>query len=116
MSRFLILTFVVVAVLLLAAGKWTVDGLKHITQQLQRSNRATDMATCLNALRNDEIAACRGGFDRLFARADLPTRERTVIVDDLHIFAVRFGVKKLDDPALPCRFFDERTRLEGLPP
>ena len=31
MSRFLILTFVVVAVLLLAAGKWTMDGLKHLT-------------------------------------------------------------------------------------
>jgi hypothetical protein len=30
MSRFLILTFVLVAVLLLAAGKWTVDGAKHL--------------------------------------------------------------------------------------
>lgn len=30
MSRFLILTFVVVALLLLAAGKWTVDGVKHV--------------------------------------------------------------------------------------
>ena len=30
MSRFLILSFVVLAVLLLAAGKWTVDGVKHL--------------------------------------------------------------------------------------
>ena len=30
MTRFLILSFVVTAVLLLAVGKWTVDGVKHL--------------------------------------------------------------------------------------
>jgi hypothetical protein len=30
MSRFLIFSFVVAAVLLLAVGKWTVDGVKHL--------------------------------------------------------------------------------------
>ena len=30
MSRFLILTVAVVALLLLAMGKWTVDGVKHV--------------------------------------------------------------------------------------
>jgi hypothetical protein len=30
MTRFLILTLVVAALLLLAMGKWTVDGVKHV--------------------------------------------------------------------------------------
>ena len=30
MIRFLILSLVVAAVLLLAVGKWTVDGVKHV--------------------------------------------------------------------------------------
>ena len=65
---------------------------------------------------NDKIAAYRGGFDRLLERANLPSSERTVIVDDFHVLAVRFRVKKFDNPARLRRFFNELKRLEGLPP
>src|SRR6266567_7086769 len=77
---------------------------------MHEADRAANVATCLDPLRDDHVTACIGRSTSLINRADLPRCQRAMVMDHSHELSTWIAVEELDNSADFSGLLDELAR------